>query len=618
MQTMITLRGRGYRNQVIVSVLCLGLWTAAHGYSDDGAAAARALRGNNLPESGRLLDAPGNELRDLLVRFDLDHQALQRSHQIPMSETRRARLETFYRGWLDRAKAIDFKPLSQNAKVDYILFENFLSYRLRRVALTAEDNAELAPIIPFAAGITGIQESRQRMEPIDPAAVASKLDALREEIELVRKTLENKLDAKDDSEENSEGLLFPRVVSNRALDRIDDLQTSLKDWYDYYHGYDPLFTWWAEEPFKKLDEALDAYTEFVRDRLVGIDEDDKTTIIGDPIGSEALLLELEHEMIPYTPEELIAIANKEFEWCDAEMLRASNELGYGDDWHAALEYVKTLHVEPGKQPDLIRDLVLEAMDFVEDRDLITVPDLAKEIWRIEMMTPERQLVNPFFTGGETISVSYPTNTMTHEQKRMSMRGNNRHFSRATVHHEIVPGHHLQLFMADRYRTYRKLFRTPFAVEGWALYWEMLLWDLEFQQSPEDRIGMLFWRMHRSARIIFSLSFHLNKMTPQECIDFLVERVGHERENASGEIRRSFGGSYPPLYQCAYLLGGLQIHALHRDLVASGEMTNKKFHDNILKLNSIPIEMVRATLTDQDLTRNFTSEWKFYGDNPGAN
>ena len=64
-----------------------------------------------------------------------------------------------------------------------------------------------------------------------------------------------------------------------------------------------------------------------------------------------------------------------------------------------------------------------------------------------MMSPERQLVAPFFLGGETILVSYPTDGMTHEQKLMSLRGNNKHFARATVHHELIPGHHLQLAIA---------------------------------------------------------------------------------------------------------------------------------------------------------------------------
>jgi len=286
-------------------------------------------------------------------------------------------------------------------------------------------------------------------------------------------------------------------------------------------------------------------------------------------------------------------------------------LGYGDDWHKALEFVKNQYVEPGKQPELIKKLALEAIKFVEDNDLVTVPELARDSWRMEMMTPERQLVSPFFLGGETILVSYPTNTMAHEQKMMSMRGNNPHFSRATVHHELIPGHHLQGFMAARYKPYRSVFSTPFWTEGGALYWELLLWDLGFAKDPKDKIGMLFWRMHRCARIIFSLSFHLEKMTPQECIDLLVNKVGHERDNATAEVRRSFDGSYGPLYQIAYLIGGLQIYSLNRELVKSGKMTNRTFNDAVLRENRIPIEMVRASLTKQKLTRDFQTSWKFY-------
>ena len=47
--------------------------------------------------------------------------------------------------------------------------------------------------------------------------------------------------------------------------------------------------------------------------------------------------------------------------------------------------------------------------------------------------------------------------MAHEDKLMSMRGNNVHFSRATVHHELIPGHHLQQFMTARYSTQRRPF-----------------------------------------------------------------------------------------------------------------------------------------------------------------
>jgi uncharacterized protein (DUF885 family) len=389
----------------------------------------------------------------------------------------------------------------------------------------------------------------------------------------------------------------------------------LKQWFAFYDAYDPVFGWWCAEPYKKVDAQLGRYGDLVREKLAGIKGKDQDTIIGDPIGSDSLKAELAAELIQYTPEQLLKLAEKEFAWCEAEMLRASRDLGYGDDWKRALEHVKTLHVQPGEQPALILRQALEAIRFVEEHDLITVPPLARDTWRMNMMSPERQRINPFFTGGEAITVSFPTDGMTQEQKLMSMRGNNIHFSRATVHHELIPGHNLQRFMSLRYRPYRQPFRTPFWTEGWALYWEMLLWDLKFPQSPENRIGMLFWRMHRAARIVFSLSFHLEKMTAQECVDFLVDRVGHERENAAAEVRRSFETDYAPLYQSAYLLGGLQFRALHKELVGSGKMTNRAFHDAVLKRNSIPVEMVRASLLGQKIPKDYSSNWKFYGEIP---
>src|SRR5207302_9232275 len=138
------------------------------------------------------------------------------------------------------------------------------------------------------------------------------------------------------------------------------------------------------------------------------------------------------EMIPYTPEELIDIAQREWDWCQTEMKRASDDLGCAGDWKAALAKVTAEHVKPGEQPKLIRDLAEEATKFVEDRDLVTIPPLCQESWRMAMMTPERQRVNPYFTGGETISVSYPTEEMSFADKAMSMKGNNIPFCRATV------------------------------------------------------------------------------------------------------------------------------------------------------------------------------------------
>ena len=337
---------------------------------------------------------------------------------------------------------------------------------------------------------------------------------------------------------------------------------------------------------------------------------DSSGIAGRPIGREALLVELRNEMIPYTPEQLLEIAVRENAWCEAELLKASNEMGLGDDWQKAVEKVKTMHVPPGEQPYLIRDLAWEAINYLRENDLVTVPPLAAETWGLQMMSPRRQLINPFFTGGNEISVSFPTDTMTHDQKLQSMRGNNIPFARATVHHELIPGHNLQFFMTSRYKPYRRLFSTPFWGEGWALYWEMVLYARGFPKTPEDRVGFLVWRKHRCARIVFSLSFHLGRMRPQECIDYLVANVGFDPHNAAAEVRRSFETA-EPLYQAAYMLGGLQFRGLRAELVDSGRMTDRQFHDAVLHEGNMPVVMVRALLTDQSLSKDGVPEWRFY-------
>ncbi|MBI3473406.1 MAG: DUF885 family protein [Candidatus Solibacter usitatus] len=538
-------------------------------------------------------------MRGAIERYVADRGSLLRFYTVEGSPTRQNRLKQFYAEWLATIARLNFDAMSADGRIDYVLFRNHLDHELRRLDIQAKARGETAPLIPFAGVLQDLEENRRRMEPVDSARAASVLNGLAKQIQETRKTVES-------------GAKVKPALANRAATAILSLRNTLKNWNGFYSGYEPVFTWWTAEPYKAADQRLQEYAAFLREKVAGVKAGDEETIVGDPIGREALLSELAFEMIPYTPEELIEIANRELAWCEAEMKRASRDLGHGEDWKKALEHVKTLHVEPGKQPELIRKLALEALEFLDRNNLVTVPQLARDTWRMEMMPPRRQLVNPFFTGGETISVSFPTSGMQHEQKLMSLRGNNIHFSRATVHHELIPGHHLQGFMSARYRAHRGLFRTAFAQEGWALYWELLLWDLKFPQSAEDRIGFLFWRMHRCARIIFSLSFHLEKMTAQECIDFLVQRVGHEPANAAGEVRRSFNGSYGPLYQAAYLLGGLQIRALRRDLTGPGKMTDRDFHDAVLKQNGIPIEMIRASLTKQKPARDFVTAWKFYG------
>ncbi len=549
-----------------------------------------------------LVQKPSSEMAAVVERFEADRSAVGRRYPIASSPSRRERLRAFANAWRDRLREAEFDGLSTEGKVDYLLLDNELKADLGRLDREERQAKEEAALLPFADAIIALTEARQRLDPVDPEAAAEVVSRIKVQVAEARKGVEGKKD----------GEAISKPLAYRTARSVEELRQSLGRWFHHYDGYDPLFSWWMKDPYPKADEALKDYATFLRETLAGVKGKDDDPIIGDPIGREGLLEDLRAEMIPYSPEELLAIADKEFAWCEAEMKKASNEMGFGDDWKKALEKVKTLHKKPGEQPQLVRDLADEAVAFLEKNELVTIPPLAKLDWPLDMMSPERQRVNPFFLGGDRIIVSYPTDAMSIDDKRMSLRANNIHFSRATVFHELIPGHHLQYFMNGRFNRHRRLFDTPFWTEGWALYWEMLLWDKGFPRTPEDRVGMLFWRMHRCARIVFSLKFHLGQMTPQEAIDYLVDRVGHERFSATGEVRRSFIGGYSPLYQAAYMLGGLQIRALREELVESGKMTDRQFHDRILKGGPMAIEMVRVLLTSPEVTRDFAPSWRFAG------
>ena len=534
-------------------------------------------------------------------RYTTDRQTLERYYSTRLSRDRRQALDQFATDWLDVLdRQVAFESLDVSGRIDWLLLRAKLRQDLRTSTSQQKRESEIARLVPFADSILSLDEDLRRFIFVDGADAASRVSRIADDLGKLTADITNgKLTA-------------PATAGRRAARFTESLRETLKQWRDFYNGYDPFFTWWVAEPWKRADAALGSYTTLLDEKIAGVRSSDKDTIVGDPVGREALEDALAAEFIPYTPEQLIALGRKEFAWCKEQMLASSRQLGYGDDWRKALDHVKNDHVQPGQQPALIRDLAYEAIDFVRRHELISVPDAATNTWRMEMMSPERQRINPFFLGGDTMIVSYPTDSMTEEQKLMSMRGNNIHFARSTVFHELIPGHYLQQYMSERYRPWRSAFSTPFWEEGWAFYWEMLLWDLDFPRSPEDRIGMLFWRMHRAARVIFSLSFHLGQMTAPQAVDFLVDEVGHERENAAGEVRRSFeSNDYGPLYQCAYQLGALQFRALHAEMVDAGKMTNRQFHDAVLKLNAIPVEMIRASLMDRKLAKDFAAQWRFY-------
>ncbi|WP_339866630.1 DUF885 family protein [uncultured Algoriphagus sp.] len=542
--------------------------------------------------------AQATELIQMITTYQADYGALRRLYSNSLSDEYFSRIEKLNQGYLSDLRKVNYNSLAEDGKIDYVLFRNYLEKELAELAIEKASFDQVSGVLAFSKPLEEFYQGRRRAKKPEPQLLAASWNEVAKQVDAQLKNLAST--PKYNSWQKAE----------LAASAVEAMNRVTEEAYSYYFDFDPMFTWWMPEPWKKLDESMKAYAKALREHYANSVKDDGSGIIGRPIGRDALEKQLDFEMIAYSPEELIAEAEKQFAWCEKEMLKASNELGFGDDWKAALEMVKEAYFPAGEWPAEVIRLAEEATDYVESNDLITVPPLAKETWRTVMISAERQRISPFFLGGESIQIAYPTSEMSHEDKMMSMRGNNPHFSRATVQHELIPGHHLQQFMNQRNMTHRRMFGTPFWTEGWALYWEFVLWDKNFPRDAKDKVGMLFWRMHRCARIIFSLNYHLEKMTPQECIDLLVDKVGHERANAEAEVRRSFEGNYGPLYQIAYMIGALEFYAMREEMVDSGKMTEKEYHDLVMSQNAMPVEILRAKVTGNPLKKDHKASWRF--------
>jgi hypothetical protein len=568
--------------------------------------------------------AQGDPMRDRIEDYLADADLLARHWSISGdSEAELAREKKLFEDWQGRLTEVDFSSLLADQRIDYLLLGNELASSLAGLARRDGSREELSEWLPMRSAIDTLADGRVRGEPLVPekaaeilAPLPGQISKLQEQLKVAKEASKQPKKADSTAGEVATDKTAPIKLPSpydalRSAETADGLAESLKRWFENYNGFTPEFGWWVKQPYDEVVKTLVGYTKFLREEIAGIKGKEEDPLLGRVIGAEELQRQLRFEFIPYTPQDLIEIAEREFTWCEEQMKSAAREMKVGDDWKKALARTKLHYVKPGEQEKVAREEAREAIDFVKSRQLVTVPPDCEEWWGTRMLSSDEQKQTPYAAyAGHDMLIAYASDTMKHEDKLMAMRGNSRPFMHNVVPHELIPGHHLQNFMAARNRPYRRVFSTPFFVEGWALYWEMRLWDLGYHDTPEEKVGALFWRMHRCARIIVTLKFHLGQMTPEEMVKFLTDRVGHETFGATSEVRRYIKGNFSPLYQCAYMLGGLQLMALHGEVVGSGRLTELQFHDTLLTLGPIPVEMIRASLSGQDLAPDYTTQWKF--------
>ena len=166
---------------------------------------------------------------------------------------------------------------------------------------------------------------------------------------------------------------------------------------------------------------------------------------------------------------------------------------------------------------------------------------------------------------------------------------------STAFHEVVPGHHLQVNVAnDRGAlpsAVRFLLFSGFS-EGWALYAERLADELGLYSSDADRFGMGSNFAWRAVRLVVDSGLHAFGMSREEAIELLLANTALSRDQAAAEIDRYIAW---PGQASSYLLGYLEIQALRGEAerVLGPAFALREFHDAVLGGGSVPLPVLRA-------------------------
>ena len=171
--------------------------------------------------------------------------------------------------------------------------------------------------------------------------------------------------------------------------------------------------------------------------------------------------------------------------------------------------------------------------------------------------------------------------------------------RTLAYHEAIPGHHLQLAIAQEIPGL-PIFRSvlPFTayMEGWALYAEQLAWETGYQSKPLDNLGRLQSEMFRSVRLVVDTGLHAKRWTREQAIEYMVSNTGMSESEVVTEIERYLVN---PGQALAYKIGMIKIWELRER--AKTKLGNKfklaDFHDEMLKNGAMPLSVLERVIDE---------------------
>ncbi|SDK22384.1 DUF885 domain-containing protein [Nonomuraea jiangxiensis] len=299
----------------------------------------------------------------------------------------------------------------------------------------------------------------------------------------------------------------------------------------------------------------------------------------------------EREMLGYGAAELHEKGRAAWAELDARMRRVAVGVNGDEDWRAAMEFLMDDH--PPTLADMRAECEAEtrrAREFVRERDLVSFPDgeecqvLPSAEHNRPVLSVAHYLAPPPLSSSRTgvFFVPYTPDYFTPEQVRQRLRTNARAQMPSIAVHEVYPGHHWHLsHMAGNPRTVRKVFRTPYFTEGWALYVEKVLHEQGYFDTPATELAHLDFRLFRAARIVVDTALHCDDLPIEEAETFMATKASLSPGTAQGEVNRYCAW---PTQAPSYLTGAIEIDRIRE----SWQGSLKDFHDRIAGSGGLPL------------------------------
>lgn len=329
---------------------------------------------------------------------------------------------------------------------------------------------------------------------------------------------------------------------------------------------------------------------------------------GQPMGEAAYNRMLrEQDLLPYDAASLWAFAHSQFDATVRELDALAKQIDPKKTWLQIANDVKTDHPDPTQMIRAHQQVVDRARAHLISKDLMTLP--WPETCTVVPRAPTAGN-NPYygaFSGasarppgpGGTLRGEWQINpfdpswdeTKAHDYLEEHDWG----VILVTAPHETYGGHHVQImYQMHNPRPLRVRQSTSMFTEGWGLYNEQLFEETGF--FPDERIHLrqLQLRLWRIARVIYDVGLQTGRMTRDQAVALMVEKVGFLKWAAEDEVDSALAR---PGYFIGYYMGYSEILKMRDEYrqAKGAAFTLKDFHDHLLKIGSMPPALVRETL-----------------------